>query len=76
MGDSQKHERIHEFIDGFLKKLADTKTNEEFLMALDTSAPTNSASKQTAKLSQLHECGQTPLLRSTTLSPRDHELSK
>jgi transcription termination factor Rho len=30
-----------EFVDGFLKKLADTKTNEEFLMALDTSAPTN-----------------------------------
>lgn len=29
-----------EFVDGFLKKLADTKTNEEFLMALDTSAPT------------------------------------
>ena len=27
-----------EFVDGFLKKLADTKTNEEFLMALDTSA--------------------------------------
>jgi len=26
-----------EFIDGFLKKLADTKTNEEFLMSLDTS---------------------------------------
>ena len=31
----------HEFVDEFLKKLADTKTNEEFLMALDTSAPTN-----------------------------------
>ncbi|MFC5651266.1 transcription termination factor Rho [Paenibacillus solisilvae] len=27
-----------EFVDGFLKKLADTKTNEEFLMSLDTSA--------------------------------------
>ncbi|GBF77820.1 transcription termination factor Rho [Paenibacillus sp. 598K] len=27
-----------EFIDNFLKKLADSKTNEEFLMSLDTSA--------------------------------------
>jgi len=27
-----------EFLDAFLKKLADTKTNEEFLMSLDTSA--------------------------------------
>jgi transcription termination factor Rho len=27
-----------EFVDGFLKKLADTKTNEEFLASLDTSA--------------------------------------
>lgn len=27
-----------EFVDGFLKKLADTKTNEEFLMSLDLSA--------------------------------------
>ncbi|WP_308637281.1 transcription termination factor Rho [Paenibacillus silvisoli] len=27
-----------EFVDGFLKKLADTKNNEEFLMSLDTSA--------------------------------------
>jgi transcription termination factor Rho len=28
-----------EFVDGFLKKLADTKTNAEFLASLDTSAP-------------------------------------
>ncbi|WP_090582036.1 transcription termination factor Rho [Paenibacillus sp. OV219] len=27
-----------EFVDGFLKKLGETKTNEEFLMSLDTSA--------------------------------------
>ncbi|MBW7477761.1 transcription termination factor Rho [Paenibacillus oenotherae] len=27
-----------EFVDGFLKKLADTKTNEEFLMSLDLSS--------------------------------------
>ncbi|RAP73485.1 transcription termination factor Rho [Paenibacillus montanisoli] len=32
-----------EFVDGFLKKLADTKTNEEFLASLDTSAVTSSA---------------------------------
>ncbi|MBM7567661.1 transcription termination factor Rho [Paenibacillus sacheonensis] len=34
-----------EFIDGFLKKLADTKTNEEFLMSLDTSGVTPPATR-------------------------------
>ncbi|REE57398.1 transcription termination factor Rho [Paenibacillus taihuensis] len=32
-----------EFVDGFLKKLGESKTNEEFLMSLDTSAVTSSA---------------------------------
>jgi len=34
-----------EFVDNFLKKLADTKTNEEFLMSLDTSALLNTPSR-------------------------------
>jgi len=34
-----------EFVDNFLKKLADTKTNEEFLMSLDTSTLLNTPSR-------------------------------
>ena len=41
-----------EFVDGFLKKLADTKTNEEFLMALDTSASNEHASQADRKAQQ------------------------
>ena len=50
---------LHEFVDGFLKKLADTKTNEEFLMSLDTSAPTTTPPSRPQSISR-HECGQTP----------------
>lgn len=35
-----------EFVDGFLKKLADSKTNEEFLMSLDLSATPSQAPSQ------------------------------
>lgn len=38
-----------EFVDGFLKKLADSKTNEEFLMSLDLSAtPPQAPSQRTS----------------------------
>jgi len=44
-----------EFVDGFLKKLKDSKTNEEFLMSLDTSpggTPSTPAKRQTRSVSQ------------------------
>lgn len=44
-----------EFVDGFLKKLKDSKTNEEFLMSLDTSpsgSPSTPAKRSTRSVSQ------------------------
>ncbi|MFS0724731.1 transcription termination factor Rho [Paenibacillus sp. 1P07SE] len=59
-----------EFVDNFLKKLADTKTNEEFLMSLDTSAMAGSGSSSqnsSRSSSSSSQSGRRPV-RSTPVS--------
>ncbi|WP_020618513.1 transcription termination factor Rho [Paenibacillus daejeonensis] len=56
-----------EFIDNFLKKLADTKTNEEFLMSLDTSAMGGSGQTSSRPASGSGQTGRRPV-RSTPVS--------
>ena len=56
-----------EFIDNFLKKLADTKTNEEFLMSLDTSAMGGSGQTSSRPSSGSGQTGRRPV-RSTPVS--------
>ncbi|WP_274648514.1 transcription termination factor Rho [Paenibacillus humicola] len=55
-----------EFVDGFLKKLADSKTNEEFLMSLDTSGA-GSPSQTARSASSGSSTGRRPV-RSTPVS--------
>jgi len=59
-----------EFIDNFLKKLADSKTNEEFLMSLDTSALVGSgqsAPRSSSSSSSGSQTGRRPV-RTTPVS--------
>lgn len=56
-----------EFIDNFLKKLGDTKTNEEFLMSLDTSAMGGSGQTSSRPASSSSQTGRRPV-RSTPVS--------
>lgn len=65
-----------EFVDNFLKKLADSKTNEEFLMSLDTSSfpgsPSGSGNSSTSGANNSSNsgtnAGRRPAARSTALS--------
>jgi transcription termination factor Rho len=63
-----------EFVDNFLKKLGDSKTNEEFLMSLDTTSfsnGTNGASSHTAGSSGGSHVGRRPQTRTTAATPRE-----
>lgn len=56
-----------EFIDGFLKKLADSKTNAEFLMALDTSSVAEKSTPSRPPAGSSSSTGRRPT-RSTPVS--------
>lgn len=59
-----------EYIDGFLKKLADSKTNEEFLMSLDTSPEAVKPARSSVKSSNTSSPASTTTTTGRRPAPR------